>query len=486
MDDCPICCDKYTNIKRAKVDCARCNASACKQCYQTFLVNETQPCCMHCKSPWDREFVDRNFPLTFRNGPMKRHREDVLIAIEEAMLPATQIYARLERQRRQTVDKRAALATQIDAAVAAVREAYVKCTSVNLASITYPDPVAIAAARREREVAVTTLNQLYSSRQKYTMRLRRIAYMLQTLDRQGQGAGDQEHRSFIKKCPMEGCNGFLSTQYKCGICKGKVCTKCLEPLHATTSQDAEGNDQAGHVCNPDTVASVEFLLTDTRPCPKCATPIHKIDGCDQMWCTQCQTAFSWRTGKVETGRIHNPHWYEWQRRVNNGNIPREPGDVPGGDPCLHANNDADIPFIDAIPFYKITAELEHIHRIITHVRYTVLPRYQIGGYQEDRNRDLRIKFLLGEIDREAWKHLLYAREKKRDKDVAIRQALEVFVHAASDIFWRLARDELFTHLDAAPELHALREYCNECLIGICGRFNSKQKLGIDEKWNVKA
>ena len=34
-----------------------------------------------------------------------------------------------------------------------------------------------------------------------------------------------------------------------------------------------------------------------------------------MWCTQCNIAFSWNTGKKVRGVVHNPHYYEW---IKNG------------------------------------------------------------------------------------------------------------------------------------------------------------------------
>ena len=40
-----------------------------------------------------------------------------------------------------------------------------------------------------------------------------------------------------------------------------------------------------------------------------------------MWCTQCHTAFSWKSGQIQT-RVHNPHYYEWLRENNsNNNVP---------------------------------------------------------------------------------------------------------------------------------------------------------------------
>ena len=75
--------------------------------------------------------------------------------------------------------------------------------------------------------------------------------------------------------------------------------------------------------------NVSWVLANTKPCPNCSELISKINGCDQMWCTSCHTAFSWNTGLEDKGAvIHNPHYYQYQREVNNGVIPRNPGDNP--------------------------------------------------------------------------------------------------------------------------------------------------------------
>ena len=72
----------------------------------------------------------------------------------------------------------------------------------------------------------------------------------------------------------------------------------------------------------------EFVKKETKQCPSCHIPIYKISGCDQMWCTVCKVAFSWRTGARVNGVVHNPHFYQWQRDNNNGEAPRVAGDNP--------------------------------------------------------------------------------------------------------------------------------------------------------------
>ena len=97
------------------------------------------------------------------------------------------------------------------------------------------------------------------------------------------GEEKKEAKKFIRQCPCNDCNGYLSTQWKCGVCKIWACPKCFEAI---------GFDKnAEHTCDPSAVASAELIKKETKPCPSCGTRIFKINGCDQMWCTSCKVAF---------------------------------------------------------------------------------------------------------------------------------------------------------------------------------------------------
>ena len=74
----------------------------------------------------------------------------------------------------------------------------------------------------------------------------------------------EENKKFVRKCPIEDCRGFLSTQWNCGTCEAKICCKCNE----RKTED--------HVCNPDNVQTMELLKKDSKPCPKCQSLIFKI------------------------------------------------------------------------------------------------------------------------------------------------------------------------------------------------------------------
>ena len=123
---------------------------------------------------------------------------------------------------------------------------------------------------------------------------------------------------YIRPCSIESCNGFLNTKWICGICNIKTCKDCFDSIL---------NSEEEHICKEDLKATATLIKKDTKCCPKCGTGIYKIEGCDQMWCPNCHTAFSWKTGKIEEGRIHNPHYYAHLRAMSkNGEIRREEGD----------------------------------------------------------------------------------------------------------------------------------------------------------------
>jgi hypothetical protein len=75
-------------------------------------------------------------------------------------------------------------------------------------------------------------------------------------------------KTFIRKCPGEACRGFLSSQWKCGLCEKYTCKDCLE---------VKFGDE--HVCNPDAIETAKLINSDSKPCPGCGAVIFKIDGC---------------------------------------------------------------------------------------------------------------------------------------------------------------------------------------------------------------
>ena len=197
-----------------------------------------------------------------------------------------------------------------------------------------------------------------------------IVEKVNTLDLNVATTGNEK---FTRKCPYEECRGFLNTEMKCGLCIQEFCEHCNEVITCV------GNNVYVHICNPETVETMKLINKDTKPCPKCGTMIHKIDGCAQMWCTECHTAFDWRSGRIETGRVHNPHYFEFKQRS------REHGDIPcGGRPTFAEleENEADTNILD------LSYRLRFIDRDIIY-------RYYGIGY--DDNLQLRVNYLINNI-----------------------------------------------------------------------------------------
>ena len=469
---CDVCCEPFTRVLRVPVACPYCRAEACSPCCRRYILGlpGSAAACMFCKKEWTRDFLDTTFNKAFLNGRgLKEKRQGALLAFEEALLPATQDAARAARER--------------DGLVSVRRE--LQRAEVRL----YGDYIA------QRSPAA------FDAWRACNARLQDVRARMATLSRIITGAelppghnaratqvARRTRQQFVKRCPVEGCNGFLGSDYRCGMCATEVCHECMRVRAASQQQEQqqEQQQQQQHVCDPADVATAKLLMRDTKPCPECATPIHKIDGCDQIWCTQCHTAFSWRTMRIETGRIHNPHWYEWLRQNSrDGNIPREPGDNPAAGACAQQGQHQErirLPrYRTVVGTGRLTPLLADAHRVLTHIMHVEYQRFRPLQHDAESNRDLRIRFLLGQLSREGWKKLLQEREKRHIKEQAMRHVLEVLLLGANQILRAFVTDATPAS-EAEAQLDELRKYANACMADVIWRYNSKHRFCIDAQW----
>jgi hypothetical protein len=253
-----------------------------------------------CGKQWTRKFLYDNFTKSFISGPYKVHRENVLLEKQRALLPDTQPFVeqllREERVRREKIE---------------IRQ-NIKLLNANLERLVL-EAKAETVSEVKRHIR-KEINEVRNTIQQFRDRVRELY--------QEPDAEVKERRQFIKPCGVDSCRGFLSTQWKCGMCETWACPDC----HAIIGKSKD----APHTCDPNDVETAKMVQRETRPCPTCHVPIHKLDGCDQMWCTQCHTAFSYKSGAIEK-KIHNPHYYEWLRETK-GQVPREnhPDAIGGG------------------------------------------------------------------------------------------------------------------------------------------------------------
>lgn len=456
--DCGVCCETFTLVTRKKVECGWCDFLVCSSCVQRFLLDLSDtPQCMNCKHQWDREFLESKFTKTFINGTLKKHREEVLFEVEKGLLPETQPYAEaakctagIETQRKKFNAEQAILKKQF----------------AGIPRLPFTDDNLKQRHDIDKKLAIIKVELKYLTELKHLAHTRH--YNMDNQARPGTSARPEqvERRAFIKPCPSPECRGFLSTGWKCGLCNVKVCSKCHE---VKSTPDADEGEQ--HICKPENLATVEALAKDSKPCPKCGAMIQRIEGCSQMFHTPlsggCGAIFDWNTLRIHTdgdGTVHNPHWYEWQRHINGGNVPRQLGDVPmfcGGLPLLrNLTNTVYTVIKDSVQWGTVTNQLTAIHQAYNHNQYTVIPQYRVNMVGD--NRDLRIKYLLQDITEKRFKQLIQQREKARIKKLHMTQVLTMYQAAVADTLTRAcaARTDIEL-IGIVDELTALIEYTNE-------------------------
>lgn len=311
---CVICVEPLNKTVRSAVKCGACSFEACRACCETYLLSVDVPRCMNtaCGKTWTRAFMVSQFTGVFLTKTYKEHRERIFFEKEQALLPATQEV--IERKQEE------------DRLQKAIKETEVKIVSTRaiLGSIyaIYAHDVRGGGVLTADETAANAVLAARLEAGLKKVERDNVLLRAQLNGVTGEGPGGAvvvNKKTFIRRCGDGDCRGFLSTQWNCGLCTKSTCKDC----HVVKVADE------AHVCKADDVATATLLATDSKACPKCATLIFKIDGCDQMWCTQCHTAFSWRTGLIETD-VHNPHFFEWMRRAGGGGLDRNPADIQCG------------------------------------------------------------------------------------------------------------------------------------------------------------
>ena len=401
--NCLICYDKFSAKVRKAINCPKCQYASCAKCVQTYMLNCTEdPHCPNCRYGWTRGFVQQHLTKTFLNGDWAAHRRQILWQRERAYLPESQIKAEhILESRKLTVSlqpiimQREELYKQIDNLDTIIRETM---RNINILASGRPIPAPGTAGAAPAPI--------------------------------------QEHRQFVRRCTHPNCQGFLSTAWKCGLCENYTCSDCL------TVKGTERN--AEHTCKEADLATARLIAKDTKPCPNCGEGIYRSEGCSHMFCTSCKTAFNWNTGKIQlNGYIDNPHYFAYMQATQ-GSVPRAPGDVPNGP----GNALPSFNMIEAIIDYKAATPTTHggIHppeyKQAYNIRYLLGHAY--GYWRETYNAhlrpvdtsELRIKFLLNEIDKETVERQLMNNERRRERDRAIYEIIDTFAAVAADLFRR--------------------------------------------------
>lgn len=437
---CSVCCSAFTTKVRTAIQCPFCNFEACASCVKKFLLDSIFDArCMSCSVGWTPDFLDANLSKGFRTGKYAEHRRQVLLQREKSLLPQTMEDAEREKNVR-------------------LLEARLR----DLANI----------KRELKNQLDDTHNNMHAVRN--DMWILRAGHQLD--------GGDGQRRAFVKACPADGCRGFLSTLWKCGLCQANVCKECYEVKEAEE-----------HTCRPEAVETAKLLAAETKSCPSCGIPISKVDGCSQMWCVHCATAFDWNTMRIERGVVHNPEYFRYMRE-RGMSAPRLDADelaqgVARGDGCIRR-----MTFAVLINVTKKMREMgidpkygvfDRVFRLSEHMEHYELPKFDEDPRRRE-NRDLRVAFLLNDINEREWQVKLLKREKEAVRKSAFRQLVQMFVDVSSDLFRRYSQSKTQAEVDSMlVEFYALKNFYNESAYALTERFGYRFHR-IDDTWNVSS
>jgi hypothetical protein len=389
---------------------------------------------MVCKIEWDQEFLCENFTKTFVNKELKVHRENYLYEKQMALLPETQEYAE----------------------------------QLKLAKILDKERVEL---HKKRKVIENTLRKINTEIKEIDLTIRDIYNT--------NGEGIVNKVKFTYKCPVNNCNGFLNEKYECGICDNKICKDCMEIKNE------------GHECDEEKKQTVTFLKKDTKPCPKCGELIHKLpNGCDQMYCIKCHTAFSWNNGTIERGTIHNPEYYRWMRE-NGQVLARNPLDIVH-DACGN-NLITYVPLLRLLKIYFTRTEdsqiikISNMHRMINHIDFTVR-NFTYENVQLNLTlRNMRANYILNNIKKEELKRKLQLFDKKNNKNKKMLDIWNLLRIVLIEYIGKIAtlrvtkEDGIFEINKIIEESEKIRLYCNNSLKKV-GKMYTVVYPGITKEW----
>ena len=446
--ECDICVETVAIL----VSCPQCSYNACKTCTSKYLCESiNEPRCMNCKHPFTREHLIKLMGTSWYEGKYKNTRKQVLLESEKAKFTETMEYA----EKYKNIEK-------YESQIRNLHQEYTK-------------------KYKEFQEFKKMYNRQVYNLEKLVLNIQRgvdtdAPIPLDAIDTGG--ASDKKTKTITKlytKCPKEGCIGMMNENNKCINCNTEICGTCFEVVnneqkgehsgeqkgehsgeqkgeHSGEQKGEHSGEQKGehsgeHKCDPNTIETLKLLKKDTKNCPGCSTPIHRIEGCYQMWCTKCHITFHYRTLEILNEKIHNPHYVDWLK--NNTTI--QTGECQALGYYTFSPLKNDLPTL-----YRSCC---NIYRHVNHMEAVVLDhaRRQLNTFtNQDSKRLTRAQYMIGKLDEKKYKMLLFKSYKQTQRWGDVIDLTNMYVGALKNLLHNVVITKDLTTLQ--KEMMTLVQY----------------------------
>jgi hypothetical protein len=429
--DCNICAEENAG----KITCTNCSFNMCRPCLKRYTLERPDaiPSCPSCNVQWTYEQQVSHLSATFVKGTLRKRKRDIALSQENVRLAASG-----------------------------------------------PSAQKVYYSRQEKQLKIhltRTIASLQTNPSDTGLHLiQMLRHKIEQIQRRMHAVGNTTVR-----CAHSNCGRFVDINTgACITCSKETCIRCSQPI-------VEGEQ---HVCDANTLANIQTMNNECRPCAGCHAMTIRSEGCPVMWCAHCHAFWNWDTGELIRGRApHNPDHRNWLTR--GGTAPRELGDVPcGGVPTYEAIHNAltsvlwadtyvtNDQIIVANAFLTVRNCVENSHAIVR-------PLFPVVSNQEMLCHDLRIAFLLGDISKSKFEAKVTQRLSKSYFQAAVGPILEMFTFSGIDILLKASYIESTSQIfELYFELLALREIVNSELARVSSEFGRKVPV-LTEFWQWK-
>jgi hypothetical protein len=296
---------------------------------------------------------------------------------------------------------------------------------------------------------------------------------------------------WTQACPDKDCKGFLNEDFDCPLCSKHYCKDCLE--------NVSKEEVKNHVCNEELKETMKMIRKESRPCPTCGEYISKVSGCDQMFCTECGTAFSWITGMKEVGVIHNPHAHtyfqqnpealqNYMNHRNGGNQGACREQVPNHHfkhqlvKNIYNQSWYDM---EGLLFNQQAENMEHVRRHLAEFNAYRRNQYINQIHHNADHMDLRIKYLKNELDEKKFRTILHMRTKKIQFQKIVHEMILSTITIVTGLLWSMLDVcQLDDFLRIAEMIFDLRTSTNEMIQKLKEKHNYTEKIAIGEFFEI--